>query len=102
MCRRFVISVGEPTPDDHNHAAFHASAPGVVLAYKASMSSISALLQSTTHCRACSSPLETRHQVVLHVRITERWCPRCETCDVWWGGSHSSKIAVRANSPARD
>ncbi len=34
MCRRFVISVGEPTPDDHNHKAFRASAPGVVLAYK--------------------------------------------------------------------
>ena len=66
------------------------------------MPSINALLPSTTHCRACSSPLESRHHVVLHVRITERWCPRCETCEVWWGGSQSSKIAVRANSPARD
>jgi hypothetical protein len=28
------MSVGEPTPDDQKHAAFHASAPGVVLACK--------------------------------------------------------------------
>jgi hypothetical protein len=100
VCRPFVIAVGEPTPDDNNYAAFHPSTPGVLLACRSTMPSITALLQWTTECRACGSALESRHHVVLHVRITERWCPRCETCDVWWGGSPPSKIAPpRATTP---
>ena len=101
VCRPFVIPVGEPTPYGRNHSAFHRFTPGVFLACRSTMPSISALLQWTTQCRACSSPLESRHHVVLHVRITERWCPRCETCDVWWGGSHASMMApTRAVTPA--